>query len=71
MAKETVGTIHDKDALFLWQDVGTIEDGENKYEVTVLSPLLSPIVKSEQSGKYFSLDWQAIVRLAIDAGIDK
>lgn len=66
-----IGTIKEKDALIMRQHVGAATDDEgNGYELT-LTMSMSPIVQSEQTGKYYFLDWDEIISLAQDAGIDK
>lgn len=66
------GKIHPKRTMFLRNAVGEIKDEEgNKYECTTNCGGLHPIIHSEQTGKWFTLSWADIVRLAIVAGIDK
>jgi hypothetical protein len=65
------GKIIEKDALILRHNVGTAEgkDG-NSYEMTN-SINMAPLIKSEKTGKTFSLSWSDIIAMAIEAGIDK
>jgi len=72
MATKTIGTIHPKRTMFLRHAVGNIKDSEsNEYEATANVSDMSPIICSKQTGKYFTLNWDDIVRLAIDAGVDE
>ena len=50
--------------------VGTAQSGGNKYEMTTAVEDMSPIVFSEQTGKWFTLPWSDIIDMARDAGID-
>ena len=67
------GQIHEKKSLFLRETVGTATDPETKikYEMTTICANRPPLVCSGKTGKYFSLSWSDIIKLAIEAGIDK
>lgn len=68
-----IGSIRPPRTLILRLFVGTAEDpktGKDAYEMTAAVTDMSPIVRSIKSGKWFTLDWQAIVALARRAGID-
>lgn len=66
------GKIHPKNTLFLREAVGEAEDGDgNKYEATTVVGRSTPLIKSLKTGKYFSLDWEDIIHLAKEAGINK
>ena len=52
-------------------ETGTAEAGGVKYELTINMGNNTPIVSSSKTGKYFTLSWQDIINLAIDAGINK
>lgn len=68
---EPYGRIN-KGALFLREHVGTVKDDEgNEYDVALNMGGMSPMVESKQTGQYFSLSWQEIVKMAVEAGIDK
>lgn len=68
--KKTVGTIHNKDSLFLRIDGGTADSPQTgKFELAVNMGSSTPIIRSERTGKWFSLSWEDIIRLGIDAGI--
>ena len=68
--KSELGTVYSKDSMVLRTANGQAngEDGLN-YE---LSSGMSgaPLIKSEQTGKYWSISWQELVNLALAAGID-
>lgn len=59
--------------LILRENVGTISDKTNglKYEATVGLPALTPIIRSEKTGKWFVLSWEDILEMAQKAGVDK
>ena len=66
-----VGILKGKGTLIMRQHVGEATDDEGReYELT-LTMGMEPIVRSEQTGKYYILDWDDIISLAIEAGIDK
>lgn len=66
------GKIHPPRTMFFRQAVGEISDNEgNKYECTTNMDGVHPIIHSKQTGKWFTLRWSDIVKLAIKAGIDK
>lgn len=66
----SIGKIHDSKTLMLRFHVGTAEASNNKYDMAI-SNANSPIITSEQTGKYFTLSWDDILALAIEAGIDE
>lgn len=66
----SIGKIHDKKTMLLRFHVGTAEAVKKKYYMA-LSNATTPIIISEQTGKYFSLGWDEIIDLAIIAGIDE
>ena len=73
MSDETkkAGTLHPPKTMFLRKVIGDAEDKDgNQYEVNVAGPGV-PLVESKQTGNWFSLSFQDIVRLAVDAGIDE
>lgn len=41
------------------------------YEVSVNPATGEPIVRSQETGKWFVLDWAEIVEMAVAAGIDR
>ncbi len=66
------GKIHPPKTLFFRQAVGTVTDNEsNEYDCTLNMGGVHPIVCSKKTGKWFTLGWDDIVRLAVKAGIDK
>jgi len=69
-----VGTMHSRGALFLCIHAGeAAADGSDKpaYHLSVQAVGYHPIVRSEKTGKAFSLTWQDIIALAVAAGIDE
>ena len=70
--REIIGKIHPPKTMFLREAAGTIKDGAgNEYELTTALPSRAPIVFSEQTKRYYTLSWEDIARLAIEAGIDE
>ncbi len=66
------GKIHPPRTMFFRNAVGEMNDDEgNKYECTTNVAGEHPIIHSKQTGKWFILTWADIVKLAIEAGIDK
>jgi hypothetical protein len=66
---KTLGTIHSKDTLMLRVYCGTAKSADEGYDLTT-STSGNPIVQSKSTGKFFSLGWQEIIGLAIEAGIN-
>ena len=71
MAKNKVGKIYPSKTLFLRENVGTAAEGKLKYEMTTIIGSNTPLIHSEQTGKWFSLTWPDILNLARAAGIDR
>ena len=66
------GKIHPPRTMFFRNTVGEMKDDEgNKYECTTNVAGDHPIIQSKQTGKWFILTWTDVVKLAIEAGIDK
>ncbi len=62
-------TIHPKGTLLLRVEQGTAVLGKKRYELcTALNG--APLIKSEQTGKTFSLTWHALLDMAREAGVD-
>lgn len=68
--KKIVGKVHPAKTMFLRVNAGTAKSDGVTYELTT-SLAGSPIVNSSKTGKYFTLSWEDICNLAIEAGIDK
>jgi hypothetical protein len=64
------GKIHGNDSLFLRMRVGETGSGDTVYELTVSASDHSPIIMSKTTGKWFTLSWQDLVGMAVEAGID-
>ena len=64
------GPVHKNKTMFLREHVGdaTGEKGR-KYELSFVN-MHTPAILSKQTGKYFTLSWQDILELAVEAGID-
>ena len=53
---------------YLWDDS---DSAGKSYEIYLGKISRNPIVKSKITGKYFSLPWSVIIKLALAKGIDK
>jgi hypothetical protein len=64
------GHLIESNAILLRRRLGEarIDDG-SRYEIGA-SPTGAPIIRSRQSGRYWSLTWDELVALALEAGID-
>jgi len=56
--------------MFLRVHCGEAKSGKLKYEMSTAIAGM-PIVESKQTGKWFTLSWQAIIDMAVKAGIDE
>lgn len=65
-----VGEILNKDEIVPHISVNDVKQDENEYKMCI-GITHSPLVKSKQTGKMFSLSWQEILDMAQRAGIDK
>lgn len=67
-----LGELHEPKTLMFRVEVGTAQGPTpgNKYEMTVSAGDYSPIIRSQQTGKWFTLSWQDILALAVTKGID-
>lgn len=66
------GKIFPKNAMIFRSIVGEAEgvDGK-KYEMTTSIGNSCPIVYSKKTGKCFVLGWNAIIQMAVEAGVDQ
>lgn len=69
--RETIGQILPVRSLLARIAHGSATQGNNRYEIAVGWLNGAPMIQSKQTGKWFVLDWQTIVKLAQRAGIDK
>ncbi|PAT41186.1 hypothetical protein CK623_02795 [Vandammella animalimorsus] len=64
-----IGTIHSRDSAFLRMACGDAKAPGVTYELnTGING--APLIRSGKTGKWFSVSWEELLRLAIDAGID-
>ena len=68
--RTTRGEIHPKRTMFLRCHVGDARSGNTAYEMSTNASCMNPIIQSKQTGKWFTLSWQDIIELAVEAGID-
>jgi hypothetical protein len=66
-----IGIVHHKHSMFLRVHGAEATNGKMKYECSAAVNSMAPIIVSAQTGQSFTLSWQEIINLAIDAGIDK
>ena len=65
-----IGRIYPASSLFLREAGGTAQSDDGiKYELSI-NPRGEPLIRSEQTGKWFLLSWQEVLDLAIQAGIN-
>jgi hypothetical protein len=65
-----IGEIHPKSDLFLRLSCGNATLGKKAYEMNTAVGG-SPLIKSEQTGKYWSVSWKKLLDLAIEEGLDE
>lgn len=71
--RETCGRCYDEVLLhqeleYLWED----RDASGRaYGIYLGKISRSPIIKSKTTGRYFSLPWSQIIKLAVEEGIDE
>jgi len=68
--QERMGIIHPKDTLFFRQSVGEASRDGKKYELD-LTVSGFPLIHSVQSGKWYSVSWEALIDQAISEGLDE
>ena len=63
------GALHDKNTLFLREEVGlaTLRD---EYELSVNMGGLHPIIRNNRTGLWWTITWGQLVQLAKADGID-
>ncbi len=67
-----IGQLHPPTTLFFRIDVGTAKDPNGSvFEITAHTADKTPIVRSEKTGRWFTLSWEDIINLALEAGIEK
>jgi hypothetical protein len=67
-----VGRLYPPGTMFLRQNVGnaTAENGD-VYELTLNVGASHPIIRSEKTGRWWTVSWQELIGLAIKGGIDQ
>lgn len=66
-----LGELHSAKTMFFRVDVGNAEGlaGKN-YDCSISASTYQPIIRSEQTRKYYTLPWEDIIALAVARGID-
>lgn len=69
---ESPGELFHPDTRFLRSSAATAKDEKSgiEYECTTNFTSGTPLVRSSKTGRWFTLDWPAIIALAVKAGID-
>ena len=67
----TYGKLHKDSVPFLRLDVGraNLDESGLSFELSANMGDMAPIVRCEETGRTFTLSWQDIVNMAMDAGI--
>ena len=65
-----MGKIIEKDVLMMKTFIGSAEMSGKSYELST-SMNGAPMVQSNQTGRWFALTWDDIIKMALEAGIDK
>ena len=66
-----IGTIHPKKTLFFRRYIGEAKSGKLKYEMAAKMCGSTPIIESKQTGKWYTVSWQELINMAVQAGVDK
>lgn len=66
-----IGAIHPSGSMFFRHHIGTASKGKLTYVLSNGATNGEPLVRSELTGKYFTLTWDDIIQLAVQAGIDE
>lgn len=70
--KEKHGTLHTGKTMWLRQAIGTCKSGNGlEYDMDVNLGAYHPIIRSKKSGRWWTINWEQLVRMAIAAGIDE
>jgi hypothetical protein len=67
----SVGIVSGKDTLYLRMEAGTATGDGAKYELSVNMGGLNPIIHSSKTGKWWTITWPDLMKLAQAAGIDE
>lgn len=66
------GKIQPRGTMYLRINVGDAEAEDGKrYEMTVGAGASNPIIRSEKSGRFWTIGWDELIDLAREAGIDE
>lgn len=69
---EPYGKLYVPKTMFFRDEVGKAEGSNGlAYEMSLNMAGSHPIVMSRKTGKWFTLSWHDIVKMAVDAGIDE
>lgn len=67
---ELIGKIHPKGTMLLRNSAGEATGGKVKYELCY-SMAGTPIITSGKTGKIWTINWELLLQLAVNAGIDE
>jgi phosphopantetheinyl transferase len=64
------GKLYVPKSLFLRQQIGQATSGKLTFDCATIVPTGEPVIHSKQTGLWFTLSWEDIIALAVNAGID-
>lgn len=56
--------------MFMSMSAGKATIGKKKYDLSAALPVYSMVVRSEQTGRQFTISWTELIQIAIERGID-
>ena len=65
------GTLHSKGTLLFRIDAGTATSSDGTTYELAIDARSCPIIRSTMSGRFWSIGWDELLKLATAAGIDK
>lgn len=71
-AKGSHGHLYDSMTMFLRMECGVAKDEETgtEYELTTNIGGGSPIIRNKKTGRAWSIGWQELIDMAVEAGIN-
>ena len=65
------GKIYPNGTLVLSIEAGSAGNEERRYQLLTSGASGVPIIESKQTGKAWSISWEELIAMAVDAGIDR
>lgn len=69
--KRAIGKIYKPKTMFFREGVGSAKSGSDEYEMSLNMGGSCPIICSKTTGKWWTIGWEDLIELAVEAGIDK